>query len=60
MLQLVHTEELQEDLRKGLEVAKIPGQKAGHDDISKPTRDRIMSEIKRAQDADHCTETKRK
>ena len=55
MLQLVHTEEQ----RKGLEMAKIPGQKAGHDDVSRATREQIMAEIKRAQKADHCTETKR-
>ena len=55
MLQLVHTEEQ----RKGLEVAKIPGQKASHNDITKGKQDQIMKEIKAAQDADHCTETKK-
>jgi hypothetical protein len=42
---------------KGREVAKIPGQKASHNDITKATRDQIMKEIQKAQKADHCTET---
>ena len=38
-------------------MAKIPGQKANHNDITKATRDQIMKEIKKAQSVDHCTET---
>lgn len=41
-------------------MAKIPGQKATHDDISKAKRDQIMKEIGKAQKADHCTETFKK
>lgn len=41
-------------------MAKIPGQKASHNDITKQTRDQIMKEIKKAQAADHCTETFKK
>jgi hypothetical protein len=41
-------------------VAKIPGQKATHDDISRAKRDQIMKEISKAQKADHCTESKKK
>jgi hypothetical protein len=52
MLELVHTE----DLRKGLEVAKIPGQKAAHNDVDRDSRRQIMREIEKAQRADHCTE----
>lgn len=55
MLQLVHTE----DLRKGLEVAKIPGQKASHNDVDRDSRKQIMKEITKAQNADHCTEAEK-
>lgn len=55
MLELVHTE----DLRKGLEVAKIPGQKASHNDVDRDSRKQIMREIQKAQAADHCTETRK-
>lgn len=41
-------------------MAKIPGQKASHNDITKATRDQIMKEVKKAQKADHCTETFKK
>lgn len=52
MLQLVHTEEH----REGLEVTKIPGQKASHNDVDRDSRKQIMREIEKAQRADHCTE----
>lgn len=45
---------------KGREVAKIPGQKASHNDVTKAARDQIMKEIQKAQKADHCTESERK
>jgi hypothetical protein len=41
----------------GSEVAKIPGQKPKHDDISRDSRKQIMSEIKKAWASDKCTET---
>ena len=41
-------------------MAKIPGQKASHDDIGSAKREQIMKEIKAAQKADHCTETFKK
>lgn len=36
-------------------MAKIPGQKATHNDISKATRNEIMNDIKRAHATDKCT-----
>lgn len=42
---------------KGTDIAKIPGQKASHNDLTKAKQDQIMREIKKAQAADHCTET---
>lgn len=52
--------EQQGSLGKGREVAKIPGQKASHNDITKAKQDQIMKEVKAAQKADHCTETFKK
>ena len=38
-------------------MAKIPGQKQTHNDISKQTRNQIMKEIKTAWASDTCTAT---
>lgn len=40
-------------------MAKIPGQKAAHNDVDRDSRRQIMKEITKAQNADHCTESER-
>lgn len=38
-------------------MAKIPGQKASHNDVTRDTQKQILKEIKKAWASDSCTET---